>query len=187
VGRDAEFGFSTANPQKLYLPVITDTEYNYEAVNVDNQIKNQSSLFWWTKKIIGIRKYFKAFGRGDIEFASPENSKILAYYRRYGSEVLFVAVNLSRRRQVAELDLSKYEGYFPTEVSGGTVFPRIGRSEYILTFDPFGYYIFSLTRQCPSSRSASCQSRRSSWRRASTSCSRGITKISWNPRYSPTT
>jgi len=142
-------GFSTANPQKLYLPVITDTEYNYEAVNVDNQIKNQSSLFWWTKKMIGIRKYFKAFGRGDIEFAFPENNKILAYYRRYGSEVLFVAVNLSKRRQVAELDMSKYEGYFPTEVSGGTVFPRIGRSEYILTFDPFGYYIFSLTRQVP--------------------------------------
>ncbi len=142
-------GFSITNPQKLYLPVITDSEYNYEAVNVDNQIKNQSSLFWWTKKIIGIRKYFKAFGRGGIKFAFPDNNKILAYYRRYGDEILFVAVNLSKRRQVVELDMSQYEGYVPTEVSGGTVFPRIGKSNYILTFDPFGYYIFSLTQQAP--------------------------------------
>ncbi len=143
-------GFSTANPQKLYLPVITDSEFNYEAINVDNQIKNQSSLFWWTKKIIGIRKCFKAFGRGDIEFLFPENNKILAYFRRYGSEVLLITVNLSKRRQVAELDLSMYDGYIPTEISGGTVFPRIGKSEYMLTFDPFGYYIFLLTTQAPS-------------------------------------
>ncbi|MDI9644308.1 MAG: maltose alpha-D-glucosyltransferase, partial [Candidatus Verstraetearchaeota archaeon] len=99
-------GFSKANPKKLHLPVITDPEYHYEAVNVENQKKNQASLFWWMKRAINIRKHFKAFGRGSIEFLYPENSRILAFVRKYREEELLVVANLSKRPQVAELDLS---------------------------------------------------------------------------------
>jgi len=140
-------GFSKVNPQRLYLPVIIDPEYNYEAVNVENQIKNPSSLFWWMKKIIAVRKHFKAFGRGDIEFQSTENNKVLVFFRRYEGEVLLVAANLSRYSQVAQLDLSPFEGYAPYEVLGGTAFPTIGKMSYILTFHPYGYYIFSLAKE----------------------------------------
>ncbi|MEN3035425.1 MAG: maltose alpha-D-glucosyltransferase [Candidatus Methanosuratincola sp.] len=140
-------GFSKANPQKLHLPVIVDPEYHYEAVNVENQKKNQSSLFWWMKRAINVRKHFKAFGRGEIEFLYPENSKILAFIRKYQDERVLVVANLSKKPQVAELDLSGYEGHIPKEILGNAQFPKIGKSGYILTFDPYGYYVFSLSKE----------------------------------------
>lgn len=143
---DPNAGFSKASPKRLYLPVITDPEYHYEAVNVENQSKSPSSLLWWFRKIISVRKYFKAFGRGEIEFQFPENNRIIAYFRKYMGEVLLVVANLSQRPQVAELDLSAYEGYVPVEVIGGTTFPKISKLSYMLTFGPYRYYIFSLVK-----------------------------------------
>ena len=47
---DRNAGFSAANPQRLYLPVIIDPEYHYEAVNVEVQQNNPQSLLWWMKR-----------------------------------------------------------------------------------------------------------------------------------------
>src|SRR5262249_22640632 len=69
-------GSSRANPQKLYLPIIIDPEYHYEAINVDAQQGNPSSLLWWMKRLIALRKEYKAFGRGTFEVLRPNNSKI---------------------------------------------------------------------------------------------------------------
>ena len=78
---DRNAGFSKANPQQLYLPITIDPEYHYEAVNVENQQKNLSSLLWWMRRVIAMRKNFKAFSRGSIEFLRPENAKVLAFLR----------------------------------------------------------------------------------------------------------
>ena len=51
---DRNAGFSRANPQQLYLPVTIDPEYHYEAVNVEHQQKNLSSLLWWTRRVIAM-------------------------------------------------------------------------------------------------------------------------------------
>ena len=61
---DRNAGFSRANPQKLYLPIIIDPEYHYEAINVEAQQNNPHSLLWWMKRLIEQRKQFKAFGPG---------------------------------------------------------------------------------------------------------------------------
>lgn len=143
---DLNAGFSKANPQKLYLPVVIDPEYHYENINVENQIKNQTSLFWFMKKLIAVRKRFKAFGRGTIEPLSPENNKILAFTREYGEELVLVAANLSKHPQAAELDLSKYESLIPHEIFGWMPFPKINKGGYMLTFPPYGYYVFSLAK-----------------------------------------
>ena len=71
-----------ANPQQLYLPVIIDPEYHYEAVNVEAQQHNPHSLLWWMKRLIALRKRHQAFGRGTLEFLHPENRKVLAFLRR---------------------------------------------------------------------------------------------------------
>jgi len=144
---DINAGFSRTNPQRLYLPVIIDPEYHYEAVNVENQLKNQNSLLWWMRRLISLRKRFKAFGYGTIEFLYPENNKVVAFIRQHEDERLLVVVNLSRYPQLVELDLSQWDGCIPLEVFGGTRFPPIGRSPYILTFDPYGYYIFSIVKE----------------------------------------
>ena len=142
---DRNAGFSRANPQKLYLPVITDPEYHFEAVNVEAQQNNPSSLLWWMRRLIALRKRFKAFSRGTIEFLQPENRKVLVFVREHEDEHILVVANLSRFTQAVELDLSAYEGRVPVELFGHTEFPRIGELPYFLTLGPHTFYWFQLT------------------------------------------
>ncbi len=137
---DRNAGFSKANPQQLLLPVITDPEFTYEAVNVENQQANQNSLLWWTKRIIDTRKRHKAFSRGDIQFLHPANSKVLAFIRSYEDEQILVVVNLSRFPQAVELDLNAYKGYSLTEVFSHNPFPGIKEDPYLFTLTGHGYY-----------------------------------------------
>ena len=83
---DKNAGFSRASPQALYLPIILDPEYHYEAVNVEAQQRNPHSLLWWTNRVLALRKRHRAFGRGTIQFLQPENRKVLAFIRRFEAE-----------------------------------------------------------------------------------------------------
>jgi maltose alpha-D-glucosyltransferase/alpha-amylase len=141
---DRNAGFSRANAQKLYLPIITDSVYHYEAVNVDAQQNNPSSLLWWTKRLIALRKRHKAFGRGTMEFLDPDSSKVLCYVRRYEDECILVVANLSRFVQPVQLDLRAFAGLFPEELFGRTRFPMIGETPYQLTLGPHSFYWFAL-------------------------------------------
>ncbi len=141
---DRNAGFSRANPQQLYLPVTIDPEYHYEAVNVENQQKNLSSLLWWMRRVIAMRKNFKAFSRGSLEFLYPDNAKVLAFLRRYENQTILVVVNLSRFAQSAELDLSRFNGCVPMEVFSRNLFRPIKKSRYVITLGPHAYYWFAL-------------------------------------------
>lgn len=144
---DRNAGFSRVNPHKLYLPVIIDPEYHYEAVNVENQQGSSASLLWWMKNTIAVRKRYKAFSRGSLEFITPENPKIIAFVRKYEDEIVFVAANLSKYAQTAELDLSKFTDYSPEEVFSHNMFPVVKETPYPLTFGPYGYYTFELKKE----------------------------------------
>lgn len=141
---DRNAGFSKANPQRLYLPTIIDPEYHYNALNVENQHANLSSLLWWTRRVIGMRKRFKAFGRGSIEFPFTDNPKILAFLRQYQDETMLVVANLSRFSQFVHLDLAKYAGCVPEEVFSNNRFPPIKESPYLLTLGFNDYFWFIL-------------------------------------------
>jgi maltose alpha-D-glucosyltransferase / alpha-amylase len=141
---DRNAGFSRSNPQRLYLPVIVDPEYHYETVNVEAQQANPSSLLWWTKRLIGLRKRFQAFGRGTIEFLYPDNRKVLAFLRSYGDETVMVVANLSRFVQYARLDLSRFRDHVPVELFGLTEFPRIGADPFFVTLGPHAFYWFQI-------------------------------------------
>src|SRR5256712_258776 len=144
---DRNAGFSKANPQQLYLPITIDPEYHYEAVNVENQQKNLSSLLWWMRRVIAMRKNFKAFSRGSLEFLHPDNAKVLAFLRRFEKETIIVVVNLSRFAQSVELDLSRFAGYVPMEVFSRNLFRPIKKSPYVITLGPHAYYWFALQAQ----------------------------------------
>jgi len=144
---DRNAGFSDANRQRLYLPVITDPEYHYEAVNVAAQQENPHSLLWWMKRVIALRKRHPAFGRGSIEFLTPDNRRVLAFVRRYGDETLLVVANLARYAQWARLDLSAFDGLVPVELFGSIEFPPITRDPYTLTLAPHGFLWFSLEKR----------------------------------------
>lgn len=142
---DRNAGFSRANPQKLYLPIIIDPEYHYEAINVEAQQNNPSSLLWWTKRLIAQRRSHKAFGRGTIEFLQPANRQILAFIREHEDERILIVANLSRFVQYVELDLTKFAGVTPVELFGGTPFPKIGNLPYLLTLSPHAIYWFAIS------------------------------------------
>ncbi|HMC08048.1 MAG TPA: alpha-glucosidase C-terminal domain-containing protein, partial [Actinomycetota bacterium] len=148
---DRNAGFSRANPQSLFLPVVIDPEYHSQAVNVEGQQNNSHSLLWWTKRLVALRRRYKAFGRGSLEFLYPENRKVLAFTRTYGppgnQEVILVVANLSRFMQYAELDLSALQGLVPVEVFGHTQLPPIGKQPYLITLGPHTFYWFALESQ----------------------------------------
>jgi maltose alpha-D-glucosyltransferase/alpha-amylase len=141
---DRNAGFSRANPQQLYLPVIIDPLYHYEHVNVEQQQSSPYSLLWWTKRLLALRKRYHAFGRGTMEIVPVENRKILAYIRRHENEALLVVANLSRLVQCFELDLAALKGMVPVELSGGVRFPEITERPYFLNLGPFAFYWFAL-------------------------------------------
>jgi maltose alpha-D-glucosyltransferase/alpha-amylase len=144
---DRNAGFSRANPQQLYLPVVVDGAYHYEAVNVEAQQGNPHSLLWWTRRLIALRKRHSAFSRGSLTFLHPENHRVLAFLRRHGEETLLVVANLSRFAQPFELDLAEFEGMVPVELFGRTRFPEIGRGAYSLTLGPSAFLWFALERE----------------------------------------
>jgi len=141
---DRNAGFSRANPQKLYLPITLDPEYHYEAVNAEAQLRNPHSLLWWMRRVLALRKGWRALGEGRAEFLTPQNRKILAYVLRHEKETLLVVANLSRFPQPVELDLSAFKGRRPVELFGRTPFPDIGSQPFLLTVGPHGFYWFSL-------------------------------------------
>ena len=142
---DRNAGFSRANPQKLFLPLIISPEYHFEVINVEVQQANPHSTLWWMKRLIALRKRFKAFSRGSIEFLTPDNHRILTFIRCYANERLLVVSNLSRFVQHVQLDLSAYQGMMPVELFGRTAFPPIQAAPYFLSLGPHSFYWFYLT------------------------------------------
>jgi maltose alpha-D-glucosyltransferase/alpha-amylase len=151
---DRNAGFSKANPQQLHLPIIIDPEYHYEAINVENQQKNLSSLLWWMRRIIAMRKNFRSFSRGSLEFLYPDNARILAFLRRYEDETMIVVVNLSRVSQSTELDLSRFSGCRLMEVFSQNYFPRIRKTPYPIMLGPHTCYWFAVRSQPAATRAA---------------------------------
>jgi maltose alpha-D-glucosyltransferase/alpha-amylase len=141
---DRNGGFSRCDPARLYLPMIMDPVYGYEAVNVEAQSRSLASLLSWTKRLISVRKSNKIFGRGSFSFIRPTNRSVFVYVREYQGDVLLCVANLSRSAQAAEIDLSPWRGRVPFELLGRTRFPAIGEALYVVTLGPYGFYWFEL-------------------------------------------
>jgi maltose alpha-D-glucosyltransferase/alpha-amylase len=139
---DRNAGFSRANPQSLYLPVVVDPQFHYETVNVEAQQANPNSLLWWVRDMIRRRKRHPVFGRGAIEFLAPDNEHVLAYLREGEGETILVVVNLSKHSQFVELDLSRFDGKGLVEMVGRASFPTIASTPYPLSLGPYGFYWF---------------------------------------------
>jgi maltose alpha-D-glucosyltransferase/alpha-amylase len=137
-------GFSTADPERLWLPLVSDALYGYQAVNVESQDRNPTSLLNWTRRLIEVRRSTHVFGRGSIEVLKPANHRVLAFTRTLGRETVLAVNNLAGTAQAVELDLSRLAGAIPIEMFGGSFFPRIGREPYTMMMGPYNFYWFRL-------------------------------------------
>ncbi|HUG22405.1 maltose alpha-D-glucosyltransferase [Piscinibacter sp.] len=141
---DRNAGFSRTDPQRLYLGPIMDPIYGYEAVNVEAQLREPSSLLHWMRRMLSVRNTSKAFGRGQLTFLRAGNRKVLAYLREYEDDAILCVANLSRSAQPVELGLSRFRGRVPVEMLGRTAFPPIGDLPYLLTMPAHAFYWFRL-------------------------------------------
>ncbi|HZW52524.1 MAG TPA: maltose alpha-D-glucosyltransferase [Candidatus Elarobacter sp.] len=141
---DRNGGFSAVEQVRLFAPVVTDPTYGYEAVNVESQHRNTSSLLNWMRRIIAVRKATKIFGRGTLTLLYPSNRRVLAYLRDHEGETVLVVANLAHTAQAVELDLGQFAGRTPYEMLGSTAFPPIASAPYAITLAPYGFFWFSL-------------------------------------------
>jgi len=144
---DRNAGFSRADPSRLYQPLILDPVYNYQAVNVEAQLRTPDSLLNWLRRLIRVRKPFKAFGRGLLEFVRCSNPRVMAFVREYADETILVVANFSRHAQPAEIDLARFSGQVPIEMFGKHEWPAIGEGPYFLSLSPHGFFWFLLQRR----------------------------------------
>ena len=142
---DRNAGFSRAKPQQLYLPAIIDAVYGHQVINVEAQADDPSSLLNWMRRMITVRRQHPAFGRGEMILLYPRNRKILAYLREHDGRAYLCVANLSDSAQAVELDLSRYRGTVPIELTGRSAFPPIGDLPYMLTLPAYGFYWFELS------------------------------------------
>jgi maltose alpha-D-glucosyltransferase/alpha-amylase len=137
-------GFSTADPERLAQPLISNPLYGYQAVNVESQKRASHSLLNWMRRLINVRRSSRVFSCGTTTFLKPDNHRVLAFLRKLGTEQVLVVCNLSSSAQAAEIDLRGLAGAIPIEMFGKSLFPRIGELPYMLTLGPYVFYWFRL-------------------------------------------
>jgi maltose alpha-D-glucosyltransferase / alpha-amylase len=137
-------GFSSADPEQLAQPLISNPLFGYQIVNVESQKRSEHSLLNWMRRLITVRQSTSVFSRGSTAFLKPSNHRVLAFFRALGKERVLVVCNLSSTAQAVELDLSSLAGAVPIEMFGKSLFPRIGTLPYLLTMGPYAFYWFRL-------------------------------------------
>jgi len=162
---DRNGGFSRADFAQLYLPPLMDPVYGFQAVNVEAQMRNPSSLLHWMRRMLEVRRQHPVFGTGTMEVVSTDNPSVLAYVRGLptggegangdaapggaapdspSGDIVLCVSNLSRFAQPAQLPLQRWEGMTPIELIGRIPFPPIGELPYFITLPPYGFYWFGL-------------------------------------------
>jgi maltose alpha-D-glucosyltransferase/alpha-amylase len=96
--------------------------------------------------MIQVRGQHPTFGLGTYEEVGSRNPTVLSFVREFGDDVVLCVNNLSRFPQPVELDLRRFEGYTPVELTGRVEFPQIGVLPYMLTLAGHGFYWFELAK-----------------------------------------
>ncbi|MCI0662818.1 MAG: maltose alpha-D-glucosyltransferase [Acidobacteria bacterium] len=144
---DRNSGFSHADFERLYFPVIMDPVYGYQSVNVEAQQRHPTSLLHWMRQMIMLRKQHQVFSRGNISFIKPANMKVLAFTRSYQGETVLCVFNLAFSSQPVQLNLREYVGMTLVDLQYQTKFPRIEEQPYQLALNECGFFWFLLKNE----------------------------------------
>ncbi|WP_166864284.1 MULTISPECIES: maltose alpha-D-glucosyltransferase [unclassified Salinibacterium] len=132
---DRNAGFSTADPGKLYLPVVQSLVYNYSLVNVESQLAQSRSLLHWIRNVIHVRKAHPTFGLGGIRVLRTDHESVLAFVRDYAgsgtqfgdvSEQILCVFSFAHNPVSVRVELTGYEGQPTVDLFGGGHFPDVG-------------------------------------------------------------
>ncbi|MFT0848899.1 maltose alpha-D-glucosyltransferase [Actinomycetaceae bacterium L2_0104] len=129
---DRNSGFSTADPGKLYLPVINSLVFNSHAVNVESQLAQPASLLHWLHGILDVRRRYRVLGDGDFTLRDVDNEAILAFTRSNGEQTMLCIMNLANTPRAGTISLAEFAGWNAADVLGGAGFPAV-TGEYTVT------------------------------------------------------
>ncbi len=143
---DRNAGFSTADPGKLYLPVIQSLVSHYGGVNVEAQVAVRTSLLHWTRGILQVRRKHPVFGNGSFTALDCDNDAVLAYLRRNDEETVLCVMNLANTPRSATVHVPGGAGAQVRDLFGGARFPAVGPDGRVtLTFGARDFFWLTLT------------------------------------------
>ena len=147
---DRNAGFSKADPEELYNPVIDDPLYSYTMVNVESQERFDDSHLWNVRRMIDVRNRQSAlWSRGQFDVIESGHPGIFSFVRISGGEVCLLIHNLSKSSVCGFLQLARFAGMVPRELFGGAAFPRIPKHPYLVTMTPYSFIWFRLEQTSP--------------------------------------
>ena len=132
---DRNAGFSTADPGKLFLPVVQSLVYNYALVNVESQLAQSRSLLHWVRNVIHVRKQHPTFGLGSMRVLRTDHESVLAFVREYegsGSqfgdapERVLCVFSFAHNPVAVNIEIGEeFAGQPLYDLFGGAEFPRV--------------------------------------------------------------
>ncbi|MCU1545921.1 MAG: treS [Homoserinimonas sp.] len=132
---DRNAGFSSADPGKLYLPVVQSLVYNFTLTNVESQLAQSRSLLHWVRNVIHVRKAHPVFGLGTITVLETDHSSVLAFVRSYAgsgtsfgdaAEDVLCVFSFAHNPVSVSIQGEQFAGSHLYDLFGGGEFPSFG-------------------------------------------------------------
>ncbi len=143
---DRNAGFSTADPGKLYLPLVQSLVHHYGHTNVEAQLAQPTSLLHWVRGMLAVRKRHPALGLGEFQIVPCDNESVLAFTRRSGAETVLVVANLAATARRATLTLADEPRASLRDLFGGAPFGSVGEDGHVsLTLGSREFFWLSVT------------------------------------------
>lgn len=97
-------GFTTRTPW-------IETAPNYAQINVENNLADDNSIFYYYQQLIKLRKQYDVIAYGDIKPLLHDDKQVFAYERNYNGQKMIVLCNFYPTQCEVELpyDLSAYK------------------------------------------------------------------------------
>jgi maltose alpha-D-glucosyltransferase/alpha-amylase len=108
-------GFSDADDDTLFAPVIDDDVFGYQQVNVARARADESSLLYTVRQMIATRKVHVALATASIEWLESLPTHALCFWRREGDAVYLSLNNLSED----DLSIPLADGHVFTDILSG--------------------------------------------------------------------
>ncbi|WP_328461946.1 alpha-amylase family protein [Actinoplanes sp. NBC_00393] len=125
-------GFSTADPDQLVRPVISDGEFSYSQVNVTLQRHDPNSLLSWFERMIRTLREAPEIGGGECKHVDvPVPPGVLVHRADDGTGTMVFVHNLGTEPGVVDLSSLAAEADFPNDVLADQEYPEPGKLDAI--------------------------------------------------------
>ena len=137
--RGANGGFSTAEPDQLVRPVVTEGPHAVDHVNVADQRREPDSLLNWTERAIRARKHCPELGFGAWSVLDTGHPAVLGHLCHWLDRCVVVVHNLSDAPAAVRLDLDSDDLEALSEELSDRAYDEIDPTDVAFELEPHGY------------------------------------------------